>query len=181
MMIAKVRGVFKKFDADVHTSGIDFSTAVIDLWIDTSSVYTGDEKRDEHLRSDDFFDVANFKEISFTSDSISKADAGSNHEMWGKLSIKGISKVIELNVVFGGIITDPWGNERAGFSVTGKINRKDWNLNWNTALSMGGVMLSDEIKINWESLHKTKGETRYSLLQFQIETIKSILKSFLQI
>ncbi len=147
LMISNVRGTFRKFDADIHTNGLDFTTAMIDLWIDPSSVNTGDEKRDEHLKSPDFFDVMKTKEITFKAETISKADAAGNHEMWGELSIKGISKNIKFNVVFGGIITDPWGNERAGFTVTGKINRKDWDLNWNTALNAGGMMVGEEIKI----------------------------------
>ena len=146
-MIATVKGEFKKFEADVYTVGLNFLTADINLWIDTESVDTGDAKRDQHLKSADFFDVAVYKEISFTSHGIEKADKDGNHELWGVLTIKGISKKIKLDVAFGGVIRDPWGNDRAGFNVVGKINRKDWGLIWNTEVGNGGVMLGDEVKI----------------------------------
>lgn len=147
LMIANVRGEFKSFDADIHTTGLDFTTAEVDVWIDASSITTSDEKRDEHLKNSDFFDVLNHKEISFTASTISKADESNMHELWGELTIKGITKSIKLNVVFGGVIHDPWGNDRAGFHVTGTINRKDWGLNWNTAIEMGGVMVGEEVNI----------------------------------
>ena len=146
-MISHVKGSFKTFDASIYTSAKDFSTAEIDLWIETSSITTGDEKRDEHLKSVDFFDAQNYKQISFTSDTIGKPDTDGNHELWGELSMRGITKNIKLDVQFGGIINDPWGNERAGFTVTGKINRSDWGLNWNTILETGGLMVSEEITI----------------------------------
>jgi polyisoprenoid-binding protein YceI len=150
LMIANVRGTFKKFDADIRTTGNDFSTAVIGLWIDPASVDTNDEKRDEHLKNSDFFDVLNFKEISFVARTISNADAHGVQEMWGELTIKGCTKNIKLDVISGGIIHDPWGNERAGFSITGKINRKDWKLIWNNPLQSGGVLVGEEISITCE-------------------------------
>ena len=147
LMIANVRGVFRKFDAIITTTGTDFTTADINLWIDAASINTGDEKRDGHLQSADFLDVMNYKKITFTADAISKTGTDASHEMCGELSIKGITKTIKLNVMFGGIILDPWGNERAGFNVSGKINRKDWKLDWNTMLQLGGVMVSEEVNI----------------------------------
>lgn len=150
MMIANVKGTFRKFESTIVTTGTDFTTAEIDFRIDPCSIDTRDEKRDEHLRSADFFDAENHKEISFTSSTISKPDKDGNHELWGELTLKGISKTIKLNVVFGGIIMDPWGNERAGFNVGGKINRKDWDLTWNNSLLAGGFMVGDEIFITCE-------------------------------
>jgi polyisoprenoid-binding protein YceI len=150
LMIAHVRGSFKKFDADIHTTDNDFTTATVDLWIDPASINTQDEKRDEHLKSPDFFDVLNHKEITFVASTISKTNVDGVHEMWGELSIKGITKNVKLEVAFGGMIHDPWGNERAGFTITGKINRKDFKLTWNNPLEAGGVMVGDEIKINCE-------------------------------
>jgi polyisoprenoid-binding protein YceI len=143
LMIANVRGEFKKFEADIHTTGLDFTTAAVDMTIDPSSITTGDVKRDEHLKGPDFFDVLNHKEITFSANTISKPDASGKQEMWGELTIKGITKNVKLDVAFGGVIHDPWGNERAGFSITGKINRTDWKLTWNTALVTGGVMVSE--------------------------------------
>jgi polyisoprenoid-binding protein YceI len=150
LMIANVRGSFKDFDASIYTTGQDFSTAEIDLWIDASTINTGDAKRDEHLKSNDFFDVANHKQITFTSSTIEKADSEGNHELWGELTIRGIKKNVKLNVVFGGILRDPWGNEKAGFTISGKINRSDWELTWNTAIETGGFMVSDEVTISCE-------------------------------
>ncbi len=148
LMIAYVKGTFKTFDASIYTTDKDFSTAEIDLWIDTSSISTGDEKRDEHLKSADFFDAKNHKQITFTSSSIGKADIDSNHELWGELTMKGVTKSVKLNLQFGGILVDPWGNEKAGFTVTGKINRSYWGLIWNTTIETGGLMVSDEITIS---------------------------------
>jgi polyisoprenoid-binding protein YceI len=150
LMISNVKGKFNVFDANIYTYGKNFLDAEIDLWIDASSINTGDEKRDEHLRSADFFDVQNHKQITFTSDTIGTPDSNGNHELWGELSMRGITKNIKLNVEFGGIINDPWGNERAGFIVSGKINRSDWGLIWNTLLETGGFMVSDEVIISCE-------------------------------
>ncbi len=150
LMIAHVKGSFKTFDASIYTSDKDFSTAIIDLWIDSASITTGDEKRDEHLKSVEFFDVENHKQIFFTSSTIEKPDADDVHELWGELTMKGITKKIKLNVEFGGIIKDSWGNEKAGFNVSGKINRTDWGLSWNSAIETGGIMLGEEIKISCE-------------------------------
>jgi polyisoprenoid-binding protein YceI len=124
-MISNVKGSFKTFDANIYTTSKDFSTAEIDLWIDSSSIITGDSIRDEHLRSADFFDVQKHKQITFTSLSIGKPDESGNHELWGKLTMLSISKHVKLNVQFGGIITDPWKTEKAGFTVTGTIKRSD--------------------------------------------------------
>ena len=150
LMIAHVKGSFKTFDASIHTTGKDFTTAEIDLWIDASSLTTGDAKRDEHLKAADFFDVQNHKQIMFVSGNIQKAGEEGKHELWGELTMKGITRNVKLDVEFGGIINDPWGNEKAGFTVTGKINRSDWGLSWNAALETGGLMVSDEVKISCE-------------------------------
>ena len=147
LMIAHVKGKFKTFDASIYTKGKDFTTADIDLWIDTASITTGNTDRDEHLKAVDFFDVKQHKQITFTSSTIGKADAKGNHELWGELTMKGITRNIKLNVEFGGIVHDPWGNEKAGFTVTGQINRSHWELNWNTVVETTGVMVSDEIDI----------------------------------
>jgi polyisoprenoid-binding protein YceI len=150
LMIAHVKGTFKIFDASIYTDAKDFSTAEIDLWIDPSSITTGDEKRDEHLKSADFFDVQIHKQITFTSSTIGQPDQDGNHELWGELTIKGVTKNLKLNVQLGGIVKDPQGKEKAGFTVTGKINRSDWGLNWNTTIETGGLMVSDEVTISCE-------------------------------
>ena len=94
LMIAHVKGTFKTFDASIYTMGKDFTTAEIDLWIDVDSIHTGDHKRDEHIKGQDFFDVQNHKQITFTSRTIGKADEAGNHELWGELTMKGITKNI---------------------------------------------------------------------------------------
>ena len=127
------------------------------LGLNKSSIKTGDKSRDEHLLSKDFFDVENFKEMIFKCNTISKEDADGNHEMWGELTIKNITKKVKMDVEFGGISKDPWGNEKAGFTVTGKINRLDWGLTWNTPLDSGGVMVSDEVQISCEIELVNKG------------------------
>jgi polyisoprenoid-binding protein YceI len=158
LMIAHVKGTFSTFDASIYTSSNDFSTADIDLWIDPSSIYTGDRKRDEHLKSAEFFNVLNFKQITFISSTIGKPDDEGNHELWGELTMVGITKNVKLNVHFGGTIDDPWGNEKAGFTVTGTIKRSDWGLVWNAPLETGGVMISDEVTITCEIELTNKGQ-----------------------
>jgi polyisoprenoid-binding protein YceI len=148
LMISNVKGSFKTFDAtNIFTKAKDFTTAEIEFWIDASSIFTGDSKRDEHLKGYDFLDAESFKLITFTSESIGKPDTEGNHKLLGVLTIKGIAKKVQLNVQFGGIINDPWKNEKAGFTVTGKINRSDWGLVWNTKLESGGLLVSDEVTI----------------------------------
>lgn len=150
LMIAHVKGTFTGFDASIYTTERDFTTAQIDVWVDSSSISSGDVKRDEHLKDIDFFDVKNHKQITFTSRTIGKAGTDGNHELWGELTIKGITRNVKLDVQFGGIINDPWGNEKAGFTITGIIKRSDWDLVWNTTLETGGFLISDEIFISCE-------------------------------
>lgn len=147
LMISNVKGAFREFDASIYTTGNDFSSAKIDFWMNPSSVDTGEKKRDEHLKSADFFDVGNHKKITFVSDSFEKSGKDNLYNLWGNLTIKGITNRIKLDVEFGGTMKDPYGNEKAGFTINGKINRKDWGLNWNAVLDSGGVMVSDEVRI----------------------------------
>lgn len=147
LMIANVKGEFRKFNAEIL--GDDFTTAPIRVTVDTGSVFTNNDDRDNHLRSADFFDAANHPEMVFESTALSSKGSG-NYELTGNLSIRGISREVKLQVEFGGVNKDPWGNEKAGFSVEGVLNRKDWNLNWNAALETGGVLVSDEVRISGE-------------------------------
>ena len=150
LMITNVKGVFNEFEASIYTTGDDFMTAEIDFWLDPASVDTGSADRDTHLKSADFFDVENHKEITFTANTYEKVDNDGSYELYGDLTIKGLTKRIKLDVEFGGVMRDPWGNEKAGFSINGTINRKDWGLNWNTALEAGGLLVSDEVRISCE-------------------------------
>jgi polyisoprenoid-binding protein YceI len=150
LMIAHVKGTFKTFDANILTYGRDFKTAEIDLWIDASSISTGDAIRDKHLKSRDFLNARKYKQITFRSSTIAKSDEDGNHELWGELTMVGVTKNVKLNVLFGGMLNDPWGNERAGFTVTGKISRSEWGLIWNAPTEAGGLMVSDEVAISGE-------------------------------
>lgn|SRR5690606_35496851 len=147
MMISNVKGEFKDFSIDVI--GDDITKAVIKASIQTSSINTNNTDRDNHLKSADFFDVEKHKELTFISNSIKKTD-NDEYAVTGILTIKGISQEVSLEMEFGGVNKDPWGNEKAGISVSGKINRKDWGLNWNTALETGGVLVSDDVRIYGE-------------------------------
>ncbi len=144
LMITNVKGEFRSFSGEID--GADFASSKAKVVIQSDSIYTNNEDRDKHLRSADFFDVENHKELVFESSSFTKKDDG-NYLLKGILTIRGIGNEVSLDVEYGGINKDPWGNEKSGFSVTGTINRKDWNLNWNAALETGGVLVSDEVKI----------------------------------
>jgi polyisoprenoid-binding protein YceI len=150
LMITNIKGEFKEYDASIYTTDDDFMTAEIDFWLNPASVDTHDPKRDAHLRSADFFDVENHKQISFTGNTYEKVDNDGSYTLYGDLTIKGVKKQVKLSVEFGGVMKDPWGNEKAGFTIHGKINRKDWGLNWNAALEAGGVLVSEDVFISCE-------------------------------
>lgn len=145
LMISNVKGEFKTFDASID--GEDFKNSNFNVTIDTGSIYTNNDDRDAHLKSPDFFEVEQYPEITFVSKSLKKVDEN-EFKLLGDLTIKGITKEITLDTEFGGYMKDPYGNEKAGFSINGKLNRKDFGLNWNAALEAGGVMVGNEIKIN---------------------------------
>ncbi|HEX2968183.1 MAG TPA: YceI family protein [Bacteroidales bacterium] len=147
LMITNVKGEFKRFQAEI--TGNDFESSKITAVVDTDSLSTNDEKRDAHLRSADFFDVPNHNQITFEGKKVTKTGENT-YKLTGILNIRGIPKEVTLDVEFGGINKDPWGNEKAGFSFTGKINRKDWGLNWNAALETGGVLVGDDVTIGGE-------------------------------
>jgi len=147
LMITRVKGEFRKFSAVVD--GEDFTKAPIQVRIDASSIYTNNEDRDTHLKSADFFDVKNHPELTFEGTSVTKID-DTHYRLTGLLTIRGKSNEVTLDVEYGGMMKDPYGNEKAGFSLNGTINRKDWGLNWNTVLEAGGMLVSDEIVISGE-------------------------------
>lgn len=149
MMIANVKGEFRKFDVSITTMGDDFTKSGVDVTIDANSILTHQEQRDAHLKSGDFFDVEKHPTLTFKSTSLHKVHED-EFKLNGILTIKGISKEVELAVEFGGIKKDPYGNEKAGFALEGKINRADFGLTWNAALETGGVLVSDEVKISAE-------------------------------
>jgi polyisoprenoid-binding protein YceI len=146
LMIVNVKGLFKEFDMNVVTNGDDFTDALIDFSMKAASIDTGDAGRDGHLKSADFFDVENHPVISFKASSFKKSD-DENFDLIGDLTIRGVTKKIKLNAEFGGVQKDPWGNTKAGFSITGTINRKEFGLLWNAALESGGVLVGEDVKI----------------------------------
>jgi polyisoprenoid-binding protein YceI len=151
LMVTNVSGSFNTFSVAADTAnGDDFTNAVVEFSADTSSISTNSEQRDEHLKSADFFDAANFPQITFKATRLEKKVSDGDFELTGNLTIKGVTKSVKLNAEFGGVVKDPWGNTKAGFTVTGKFNRKDFGLTWNAALETGGVMVSEEVRINTE-------------------------------
>lgn len=147
MMISTVTGQFSKFTSSIETIGDDFRTAKIQFTADVDSISTNNEQRDAHLKNGDFFDVPNYPQITFRSSKIVKVD-DENFKVHGELTMRGVTKDIVLDVEFGGIMQDPWGNTRTGFTITGKINRQDYAISFGGVTETGGLLLGDEVKIS---------------------------------
>ena len=143
MMISNVKGEFKNFSIDLESADDEFKNVKANATIDTASISTNNTDRDNHLKSAEFFNAEAHPQITFETDSL-------NDDVTGNLTINGVTKPVKLDVDFGGINVDPWGQTKAGFSFEGKIKRSDFGLNWNAALEAGGVMVSDEVKIAGE-------------------------------
>lgn len=148
LMISSVSGRFNSFDVTANTGADDFSNSNISATIDVASIFTNNEQRDGHLRTGDFFEIEKYPNISFKSTSVKKD--GDDLEITGDLTMKDVTKPVTLKVEFSGITKDPYGNVKAGFSFAGKLNRKDWGINFNAALETGGVMLGEEVKYEGE-------------------------------
>lgn len=149
LMITTVTGYFKKFDLTVDTETEDFNSAKnIAFTADVDSIDTNNPQRDAHLKSADFFNAGEHNQLSFTGTKY-EAD-GDEGKIDGNLTIRGITKPIKLGVEFGGIVVDPYGQTKAGFTVSGKISRKEFGLTWNALTEAGSVVVSDEIKIHAE-------------------------------
>jgi polyisoprenoid-binding protein YceI len=147
MVISEVSGYFKEFNGASESKKVDdFSDAKVNFTIKTASVTTDNEKRDEHLRSDDFFNAAKFPELKFVSKSFKKTAKG-KYVLTGDLTMRDVTKEIKLDVVFNGNVNDPWGNTRAGFKLSGKLNRQDYGLKFNQALGTGEAVVGNEVKI----------------------------------
>ena len=147
LMISTVTGTFRTFEADMETIEDDFCTAEIKFSADVNSISTGNEERDGHLKSADFFNAEKFPKLNFASTSIEKKDE-SNFILHGNITLLDVTQPVSFSVEFGGIAKDPWGMTRAGFTLTGKINRKDFGLNWNVLTEAGGLLVSEEIKLS---------------------------------
>jgi polyisoprenoid-binding protein YceI len=149
LMISTVRGRFHKFSATVDADEQNPTAAQVDVQIEAASIDTRDEKRDGHLRSPDFLDVENFPYLTFKSTRVERIDE-SHGKLIGNLTIRDVIREVTLDVEYSGQAKTPWGTTSAGFSASTKINRKDWNLNWNVALETGGWLVGDQITINIE-------------------------------
>jgi len=149
MMISTVRGRFNEFSGTVEADEANPTAAAVDVQIATNSLVTGDPKRDGHLRSPDFFDVEQFPYITFKSTRVEQVDA-TRGKLVGDLTIRDVTKPVVLDFEYAGQAKTPWGTTSAGFNAQTKINRKDWNLNWNVALETGGWLVGDQITINIE-------------------------------
>ena len=148
MMISNVSGKFTKFDASLETEGEDFMTAKITFTADIASISTGQDPRDEHLKSAEFFDAAQFPQLKFVATKYENVDNDGSYEVYGDLTIHGVTKNIKLDAEFGGVIKDPWGNTRAGITASGKINRKEFGLTWHGVTETGSLIVSDEVRIH---------------------------------
>ena len=146
LVISTVTGRFKKFSGSVESGKEDFSDARVQFTIDVNSIDTGNEQRDGHLKSPDFFDTANHPEIKFVSKKIINNGDGS-YEFTGDLTVRDITKTVDLRAEFGGVQKDFYGNTVAGFEISGKINRKEFGLHWNGVTEAGSIVVSDEVKL----------------------------------
>jgi polyisoprenoid-binding protein YceI len=148
-MVTKVRGSFTDFAGTAVLDAEDPSRSRAEVTIQVASVDTGNAQRDEHLRTNDFFDAETYPEIRFVSTKAEQLD-DDNYRLTGDLTIKGITKEVAVDFEFTGLVTDPWGNQRAGFEGKTVINRKDWGVNFNAALEAGGVLVSEKITLEFD-------------------------------
>ncbi len=146
LMITTVTGAFKTYTVDVTTEGNDFSTAKVKFEADITSITTNNEQRDNHLKSDDFFNAEAFPKLTFVSKAVKNADAD-GFELVGDLTIRDVTREISLAVEVGGVKVDPWGNTKAGLSFTGKVNRQDFGLKFHVVTEAGDLLVSDDIRL----------------------------------
>lgn len=149
LMITTVTGYFKTFSIEAETEGDDFTAASNVLFTaDVNSISTNNDQRDTHLRSADFFNAEQYGQITFKGTKYEKA--GDGYKLTGDLTIRGTTKPVTVNIEFAGIVTDPYGQTKAGFTVDGKISRKEFGLTWNAVTEAGQVVVSDEIRLHCE-------------------------------
>lgn len=146
LVISTVTGNFSSFEGQIEADGDHFENAKAAFTADIDSISTNNEDRDQHLKSDDFFNAEVFPQLKFESTNFEKVGDG-EYKVTGDLTIRDITKEIELDVIHGGTVGDPYGQTKAGFEVTGSINRKEFNLTWNAVTEAGNVVVGDEIKL----------------------------------
>lgn len=147
LVVTTLTGNFTSFEGSAETLNDDFSDATINFTADVNSINTGNADRDGHLKSDDFFNAEAFPKLTFKSTSLTQT-GDDTYKLTGDITIRDVTKSITLDVEFGGIAVDPWGNTKAGFELNGKLKRSEFNLKWNALTEAGGAVVSDEVKLN---------------------------------
>jgi polyisoprenoid-binding protein YceI len=147
LMIASVTGQFKEFDGSMTAEKDDFTDASINFEALVNSITTGNDQRDGHLKSEDFFAAEKYPKLTFKSTAIQKLDK-ETYNLTGNLTIRDVTKPVTLKVTYGGQIIDPWGQTKLGFEIEGTINRKDFGLTWSATTETGGIVVSDEVKLH---------------------------------
>lgn len=147
LMITNVSGSFSTFDASMTAEKDDFSDATVTFEADINSISTGNEQRDAHLKSDDFFNAERYPKLSFVSTGITKKTS-EDYVLTGNLTIRDITKPVTLDATYGGTMTDFYGQTKAGFEINGKINRKEYGLMWSAVTEAGGIVVSDDVKLH---------------------------------
>ena len=148
MMFTNVSGKFKTYDATITTDEDTFENVNIEFSADIDSIDTNNADRDNHLKSGDFFDAETHPKLTFKATSLTKK--GDDYALIGDLTLKGVTKSVQLPTEFSGLMKDPWGNTKVGLNISGKINRKDWGLNYNAVLETGGVLIGEDVRLNIE-------------------------------
>jgi polyisoprenoid-binding protein YceI len=146
-MVTKVRGAFTKFEGTLHIDGADPTRSTAEFRIDATSIDTGSRQRDDHLRSNDFFDMSTYPEIVFRTTAV-EPHGGDSYQVTGDLTVKGVTRPATFDLEFTGSVVDPFGNTRIGFEGTGVVSRIDWGITWNAPLEAGGVLVSDRISLD---------------------------------
>lgn len=150
MMFTNVKGNFETYEGGLTMNGDDFENAQLEFNADVASINTNNADRDGHLKSADFFDVEKFPALTFKSTSIRKT-GDHTYDLEGDLTMRGETKKVQLKAVYSGLMKDPFGNTKIGLNINGKVNRKDWGLNWNAGLETGGLLVSEDVKFDIET------------------------------
>jgi len=149
LLIATTKGKFTDYKVTVLSDKADFTDAKIEVIAKVKSIFTDNNDRDNHLRSADFFDAEKYPELKFVGKSVKKV-SGNKYKVTGDLTMKNVTKTVTLDMEFGGVVKDTWGNTKAGFTLTGELNRFDYGLAWNKAIETGGLVVDKMIKLDIE-------------------------------
>jgi polyisoprenoid-binding protein YceI len=171
-LVSKVSGYFEEFTTRVETEGDDFTTAKIDFTANANSINTNNDLRDQHLKGKDFLYTEKYPKILFKGEKLEKKEDG-NFLLHGVLTIRDVSRPVVLNAEYGGLQKDPWGNYRAGFTIQGKINRKDFGINFNMVTEAGGILVGDEVAIECsvEFIKQVESQTSSTTKQKDLQAV----------